>query len=122
LIREIIAIVAKERPPRWPASFGPQRSLYDRRESASKDDPMNVRASVTRSLPILAFAAFAFAVGLAVAAWRDPDAGTIPADHSVREALVRANSGGRPVPSKSRRKRPNFDDVSPGARGGKGLR
>jgi hypothetical protein len=83
---------------------------------------MNVRASMTRSLPILAFAALAFAVVLAVATLRDPHAGTIPAGRSVREALVRGNSSGPPVPTKSRRIRPNFDDVSPGARGGKGQR
>ena len=44
---------------------------------------------------------------------QDPDIGTIKADRSVVQQLQRANSDRPSLPSKSSRKRPDLNDLSP---------
>jgi hypothetical protein len=76
---------------------------------------VNDVAPRSRSLSIIALAA-----ALAITGCYDPDAGTISADRTTRAELVRANTDRSPEPSRSRPKRPDFNDVSPASRAGKG--
>jgi hypothetical protein len=71
---------------------------------------MDRRDAATRSGLILALA-------LGLVGCQDPDIGTIRADRSVVEQLQRANSDRPSPPSKSSRKRPDLNDLSP-KRGG----
>jgi hypothetical protein len=86
-----------------------------RHRRAAKEDPLNGHGVLTRALSI-----FLLVVVMATTGCYDPDAGTITADRATREALVRSVSDAPPKPSRSRSKRPDFNDVSPGPRGEKG--
>src|SRR5262249_8600069 len=83
--------------------------------SACEEGLVNDLANCSRSLSI-----FGLAAALAIPGCYDPDAGMVSADRTKRAQSIRANSDRPPEPSRSRTKRPDFNDVSPASRAGKG--